>query len=451
MIDLPLTHDEWDWYLDTLAATHIIDIQFTLYDQNEDPIGSLRHPTNRVLEGSVTLDSTSDVSRSLELTMLDPWDQLRFEDRSPAHAALYADRFIGVHYGAYVPQMDDFVYCPVFKGPLTEFSRDGVQVSIEAQGKESLMMEPHLATLGFTLKHRMQLDDAISYVAARVGERHIHLPRLTHKLHSDYVVEPDAELWPIIAGGKHVAGLKTVTRIHHGKHKGERQKKQNVPALIRLAHRRRLLYDARGRLTTRHIMHHPHYVFRDGVKARGTGRGAMVLTRPQVSFDETEFRNCIIVRGGKPKGKERIEVKVQLPPSHPLSPHSLARNGKPRYYTEVVEADNLRNEDDCRKRGEEELRNLKDAGVTVNFDSLPAPFLEEGDRVAVDIDGMKFDFPMRQATIPLTAGDSMAVGYTRHVDKFAHHGQGHHRRHTRGHGGPGMAGPGGPAGRGGSD
>lgn len=447
MVDLPLTHDEWDWYLDTLADTHIIDTRFTLYDQNEDPIGSLRHPVNRVLSGSVTLDASQDISRSLECTLLDPHGQLRFEDKSPAHAALFADRFIGVHYGVYVPPMDDYVYCPVFRGPLTEFSRDGVQVSIEAQGKESMMLSPHLATLGFTLKKRMRLDDAITKVARRVGERRFHLPELPQRLHGDYPIEPDAELWPIIAGGRHVAGLKMVTRQKHGKHKGDRQKKQNVPALIRLAHRRRLGYDPRGRLAARHLTQNPHFIFRDGVKARGTGRGGMLLTRPTPTFDETEFRNCVIVRGGKPKGKERLEVKVMLSPEHPFSPHALAHNGEPRFYTEVIEADNLRTEDACRKRGWDELKELKDAGLSVTFDSLPVPFLEEGDQVEVKMEGMHLDFPMRQATIPLTSSDSMAVGYTRHVDKFAHHGQGHRRRHSRAQGGTGgAAGPGGGTG-----
>jgi hypothetical protein len=117
MIDLPLTHDEWDLYLDALCDSHVISHLFTIYDQNEDPIGSLRHPANRVLDGSVTMDATAAVSRSLELTLFDPHDQLHFIDRSAAHAAVFADRSIGVHYGVYVPALDDIIYCPVFSRP----------------------------------------------------------------------------------------------------------------------------------------------------------------------------------------------------------------------------------------------------------------------------------------------------------------------------------------------
>lgn len=435
MIDMPLTHDEWDWYLDALCTSGIVDTRFTLYDQNEDPLGSLKH---RVLDGSVTVDLSADVSRSLELKLLDPYDQLRFEANSPSHAAIFADRFIGVHWGIYVAQMDDFVYCPVFKGPLTEFSRDGMEVTLEAQGKESLMLEPHHATQGYTLKKRQRIDDAITEVATKVGERHIHLPDIPHRLDKEHTVEPEAEPWLIISGGKHVSGLTTVKKVHSskdghdGKGSGKHRKHKTVtaPALIRMAPgHRRLMYDSRGRLATRHHHQEVGFVFRDGVKAAGHGRGPTLLTRPRITYDEQEFINTVVVRGGTPKGKKRIVVVKHLHAKHPLSPENLSRNGHPRYYTLFIDADNLKTEEKCEERADQELRNHKDAGVTVEFEALPIPFLEEGDMVRAASKSFHFDFPLNQFTLPLGASEPMTVGYTKRTSKFARHYHRHQHQH----------------------
>lgn len=424
-VDLPLTHDEWDLYLDALCSSHVINHRFTIYDQNEDPIGSLRAPVNRVLDGSVTMDATASISRSLELTLFDPHDKLHFVDHSAAHAALYADRYIGVHYGVYVPALDDIIYCPVFRGPLTEFSRDGYQVTIEAQGKEAHQLDPFFVTHQYELKHGMTLEEAIRNVLSRLGEQKIHLPDLSDRtLHRNHHVAAQAEPWNVIAGGKHVSGL-SVSWSEHDKDKKQkksRQTKHNVPALIRLAkHDLRLIYDSRGRVTSRHNLHNAHFVFRDGVMAQGDRRGPTVLSRPNVTYDETEVRNHWVVRGATHKGR-RIEAEESLPTHHPLSPHNLGKNGEPAYMTEFITADDLKTHDECKDRARREMRKAKDAGVTVEFDALPIPFLEEGDHVRVATKGFRFDFYMNQMTLPLRAGP-MNVGYTKDTSKFAHHGK----------------------------
>lgn len=422
-VDLPLTHDEWDTYLDVLCSSHVINHRFTIYDQNEDPIDSLRAPVNRVLDGSVTMDSTAAVTRSLELTLFDPNDKLRFIDRSASHAALYADRSIGVHYGVYVPSIDDVLYCPVFRGPLTEFSHGGNQVTIEAQGKEAHQTDPYFVTHGYSLHKSLTLEEAIRHVVARVGEQRIHLPDLSgQKLHRNHHVGPQAEPWTVIAGGRSVNGL-SVSWMEHSKDKKQhkqRQVKHNVPALVRLSKKHlRLIYDSRGRLTSRHMAHEPHFTFRDGHTAQGHRRGPTVLTAPQTTFDETEVRNHWVVRGHSHKGK-RIEAEASLPHHHPLSPTNLAKNDIPIYLTAFITADDCRTVDECKKRAEDEMRRGKDAGVTVEFDALPLPFLEEGDHVRVATKGFRYDFFMNQMTLPLTAG-AMNVGYTKHTSRFAKH------------------------------
>lgn len=300
------------------------------------------------------------------------------------------------------------------------------------------MLDPYFATKGFTIKHRERIDDAIKRVARKVGEQRFAMPDIPQKIHNDHIVAATAELWNIIAGGKHVEGLKSIhkTQSKDSKDKTEREVHQNVPALIRLAKKNRtLIYDGRGRLTThRRGNDDVQFVFRDGPSAQGTGRGPSILTRPTVGYDETEFRNHVVVRGGTPKGKKRLIVAESLPPHHPLSPHALARNGEPRYLTSFVDADNLKTWDDCKDRARDELHDLKDAGVTVEFDCLPMPMLEPGDFVRVQTSGFKFDFRVNQFTLPLTPDSPMSIGRTVKVHKFARHHPKRHRKRKK-HGG----------------
>lgn len=442
MIHLHLTDNEWDLYLDTLADSHIVDVDVTLYDQDEDAIDSLSRPINKVTAGSVTMDSTADISRSLDLTLLDPNNKLRFEGNSPARGAVFADRYLGVNYNVWVPAMDDFVVCPVFRGPVTSFTRNGVEVEIECQGKEMLLLDPHFATQGYTIKRRTRLDDAIKMVAKQKGETKFRLPDLPQRLHNDHIVDPQAQPWLIIAGGSHVDGLKS---IHYKrdpkKDKKQKEVTQNAPSLITLAPgNRRLLYDGRGNLTTRRKMHKPHFVFTDGNQAEEQGVGPFVLSRPNVTYDPTEFKNHVVVHGGKGKGHGRLVVAASLHPSNPLSPVGLARNGDLTFLTEFIEADNLKTWKDCKEKAQEELAHISHMGVQLEFDALPIPFLEEGDIVTVAVDDWEIDFPLTQFTIPLTSGDSMSLGYTRKTSKFAHRGhrtrQKHHHRHHHHHPSP---------------
>src|SRR5688500_18157631 len=134
MIDLGLTRAEYRSYVDALRDNHRIRLDVQLLDQDEEPIDNLQAPISRVLEGEIQFDTSADVTRSLSMTILDENRQLKFEPNSPAHGVLYADRFLAVRYEVYVGDLEDWISCPVFWGPLSGFSRSGPQVTIEAQG-----------------------------------------------------------------------------------------------------------------------------------------------------------------------------------------------------------------------------------------------------------------------------------------------------------------------------
>jgi hypothetical protein len=393
VIDLNLTKDEFQEYVDALRDNHRVRIQFDLLDQNEDHIDSLSTPINRVVSGSVQVDLTADVTRSLEVTVLDENRRLRFEGNSPARGAVYADRFIAVRYDVYVKSLDDWVSCPVFWGPLTGYSREGNQVTLEAQGKEILLMAPHYATNGYTLKKNQRLDDAIKEVALRAGETRFDIPEFSDaKLRTGRVVVARDEPWMVLKGGDQDAN-------------GD-----PVPGLVGEAPGERMIYyDARGRLTVRGIDQAAVVTFADGRD---------LVTHPSVSYDLTEFRNTVVVRGKKPEGKPHAIGKAQLKTNHPLSSWNLRRNGIPRYMTEFVEAEGLKTVEECEARAELILEKLAQQGVTPSFECLPLPYLEEADEARLETDEWSFKFALKQFTLPLTVTEPMTIGTNVMVSRF---------------------------------
>lgn len=384
-----LNRAQRDAYMDALRSDHLIRLDVQLRDRDERPIDSLTAPINRVLSGAVDVDTTADVSRSLELQLLDPHGRLKFEANSPAQGALFADRFIAVRYEVAVAELEEWVRVPVFWGPLTNFRREGAEVTLEGMGKEVLMLAPQLATRGYTLAKRTRTDDAIKRVARRCGEQRFDLPDLDHRLERARSISRATEPWLVIAGG------------------GEDREGKRVPGLLEKGSgNRHAYYTPRGRLTARRRPRRPRHTFR-------TGRD--ILTPPALMWDALEFVNTIIVLGVAPKGKPPAHGRAQLPTHHPLSPAKLARNGQPRFMTSIVDTE-LKTNKACQARAEDMLDNAATSGMEASFEALPVPHLKEDDMVRVRTADYAFSFRARQFTLPLAATDAMTVGANREVD-----------------------------------
>lgn len=423
MIHLGLTSDEARAFGATLTQSHKIRLDVALLDQDENEISNLSAPINRVLTGAVQVDSTAAITRSLSLTLLDPRHKLRFEANSPAHGSIYADRFVAVRYEVYVPAtltdsqgetitgIGDWVSVPVFWGPLSNYERNGAEVSIEAQGKESLMLNPYFATQPYTVHKGTRLDDAIQDIAGRAGETRFSLPDLPDKLGRARVVHSNAEPWLALTNSKTVSGVvssKSVRgHVTSGRDKGAvsfTNELGKVPGLIdTIAGHYGGFYDGRGRLCVRKLNRQSVHTFTDG-------RDLIAGSPPQVSYDITAFRNYVRVTGGKPKGKPSAVGHAALPPANPLSPDALARNGKNRYMTEFITADNLKTDDECEAHAHEVLERLAMQGVDISFTCLPLPMLEENDVVTLRTEDFTYDFQVKSFSIPLTSDTAMTIG-----------------------------------------
>lgn len=352
-------------YNDTLRTSHRVRTVVTVYDGSE----VIEHELN-VADGQVDVDSTADVTRSLSLTVADPRLKFTFAPMGD----VYVDRHVGVVYGVLVPDVG-WVDVPVFRGPVTGYSRQGHQVNIEAAGKESLMMPP---VKQFSLPNPTSrfIVAYIENAARAFGETKFDLG-----LASNRKVPKSFDLDP-----------------HKAREKGVWWYLKQLADSVNLE----LLYDGRGFLRLR--PYRPRAIVHNFTDP---------LAPPSVGFNLSEVRNIVEVYGKDDKDNDVLKARVVLATSHPLSAQSLGRAGKPRWLVERVKLDNAKlTRVSAAKIAERMLRQRSTQAVDVSFDSIPIPHIEGGDTCRLVSEGIDQEFRARQFSIPLGPA-SMSVGYTR--------------------------------------
>lgn len=372
-------------------------------NNHEKAIASLTMPIEQVTSGSVSVDATADITRSLELVFVDTQHRLGFDAGSPARGAIFADNLVAVEYGVEVDPLG-WVDIPTFWGPITNFERQQAQVTIEAQGKEALALDPHFATQGYTIKKGRRVDNAIRDVMDRVGETRYLLPDMPQRLQGRRAVQPDDEPWDIVK-----FGWSSQKKIYHGKGKKRRGKKIDVEynGLVKVAGHYYAYYNGRGQLRARRRVRTPMLTFQEGRD---------LVTDPDVKFDALAGRNHVVVTGATTTVKKKHvqhRGSATLQPGHPLSPYAIGRNGKARYMTEFVDAPTIKTTSGCKAAAQEILQVKSEEGLDLSFECLPMPFLEELDYVTVQTKSYEVKIPLETFTIPLDASSTMQIGYTK--------------------------------------
>jgi hypothetical protein len=356
---------------DVLRRFHV-----EILDRNEKEVGELTlNDEVFVLDGSVQIDATAAVTRQLNLLLLDPKRRVFFDPDVPSAKALFMDRFIRVYHELWVDELGKWIKCPIFTGPITKLDQDGMYISVEAMGKESLLLAPALHWRTRTFKKNMKVRTIIRTLLQDRGEAKMDLPEFTKRLRKPLSVLPTQETWKVI---------------------NKLAKSANMHCF----------YDGAGVFRMRRKPTNVIYVFR---------RGVDILTDPSQPYDFTAIRNTIQVRGPKPEQKNQRQIieTVRLAPTHPMSPQSLMRNGKGRFLVSILQQDHLRKRVRAKEIGRRELRNSTDFAVDLTFDSLVVPFFDELDvAAAVTLFG-RMRFAMKKWTIPMSPATGMSVGFNK--------------------------------------
>lgn len=361
-----------------LTSHHSMRVSVQVLDTAMKPVGD--PISNRILDGQVNVDLNAEVTRSATLTFLDPGRALNFDSDSPADGALYADRMVRITYDVRQPGTfgGKWIEVPIFTGPVTKFSRNGVRVTVEAQGKEVLAMGSPWRT--YTAKKNRRKVDIIEEVMRAEGERDFALLEVNSKMPRDKVLTAEGTAWAFAQDIARSMGM-------------------------------HLFYDGAGRLRLRRYPRTSVFTFRDG-------DGGSITDTPSIDFLIDNVKNAVSVTGKKPKGaKAKVRARAVAEPSHPLSPVRLGRNGQPRYLAEFVDDPDIGSEREAKRVANSRLASLLATFVEVKFAAVVIPHLDAGDYVLVKANGFAMTTRLTSFSIPLTASGRMTVGYNRRMKK----------------------------------
>jgi hypothetical protein len=371
VLDLGLRESERTAFHAALTGSYRARTTLEVLDRDEAVLDTIE---DAVLSGSVDIDTKSIPDRTLQVTFADQGRRFHFAPGGAADSAMFADNMIRARRQYWVGVLDTWVDVPLFTGPVETVSRDAGTVSVTAKGKESRLIEPEPAWRPQHHARGKRVTDAIHDILAESGERRFDIPKRPARLKKP------------VSLGRHTEPWKVVRRLA-----------DSID--------RQVFYDARGRVRLRHAGAHAVWRF--------TTTGNVVGALPKRAFDLTEMRNTVEVLGPEEPGKKtRLRYVATPPKGNPLSPWSLARNGKPRFIVETIELDHAKDMAVLRSRGDRELDDLLRSALTLDFEAMVVPTLEPGDMVALVEDGERTAFRLRRFTIPLT-GEAMTVGENR--------------------------------------
>lgn len=375
----------------TLTSAYSLQIRIRLLDLDYNYKKDL---TGAFYDGSVSVDADADVTRGLDLTLLDPNGKIHLDPNEPSSTGVYISDLISVVYAVQDPNRTMEWDIPVFCGPISGVSRDGTMLSVKAVGKESLGMTNCWRAKAF---HKGQEK---TYVIKQIltdlmGENKHNIPNKGASLPNDMKLTDQESPWPVAKKLAHSMGYQ-------------------------------LFYDGRGVCQMRDRGHTKPVMKIDG---------KWLLGDPQPEFDLSTVINAVRVIGGKPKkAKDNVKAKAVAQRSNPLSPWQLGRtvngNRVPRYLWMEVQDDSLRTTKECKDLANKLLAHGLLGGVAITADGIVNPRLEEMDIVRFQVeDKVVVTVPLRKFMIPLLATNAGSYGYLKPVrprkPKHKHH---HHER-----------------------
>lgn len=371
MIPLGLSITNLRTLVSLLSTHHFINIKVQILTTSHAYVYDV---SKRLVEGQVDIDMLAEVTRSLKVTLLDPFHALHLDSDSPNDGALYYDRMVRVVYNVHNPTGTFSVDIPLFCGPIRKLDRNGVMLNVECQGKEVLALPT--AWQARTYRKGMRKTSLAYSLLYEAGERKLDIPTRTPTIPTDVAVGTSTSRWLLAKSTMASMGYQ-------------------------------LFYDGRGVARARPWPQIASYTFTENA----------IKTKPQIGYDLSTVINAVQVISTPPKGSlgSNIRITRVAPLSHPLAPARIGRNGVSLYLPKIIQNNNIKAFSDATALADRELAAGLIASVTVAFDSLPIPLNEEGDVCRLDTEDVSTPFRLTKMSIPLHAGGSATVGYNRRI------------------------------------
>lgn len=335
-------------------------------------------------DGQLNLSRSSEVSRTLQLSMFDKSGSVTF---GPPHG-IHFGRMIQARKRLWIPAIGRALEFPIFTGPVTHYERTGNTISLECQGKEQ-RARTDVATL--VIKRNTHVVTAIQTILAdRCGETRFAFPStasVTARLPKDITVGEAEETWP-------------------------------WPVCLRLARTigHQLFYDAQGTATLRvPSTVHPVFTF-------SSEQADANITEPiSIAHDVSDAYNRV-----KVKGKGSVVGIALAPADHPLSPRpatdeyspGLGRNGVHYRRTLVIDAPTVARKSQAQTMANTQLAHQLALGNGATFSAVPVWHLDLLDPLLIQTRGYHGLYVFDEASIGLRSGQ-MSLGFHRLVHKRA--------------------------------
>ena len=379
MIPLGLSATDQATFERGLLHDHEVSTTVRVLDMDHNVVGVV---SDGVISGQVDVDSSQEVERSCSVEIVDRGNRLGLAAAGPMSPAVTLNRMVQVVYNVKITGLP-WIHIPLFTGPITKADEHGGQVSVTAQGKESLLNEP--TAISKTLTAGTVKSTAIRQYLAAMGETHTQFSAFPAVMAADQKISGVEKPWPIL------------TQIA----RGIIADSSNYPYFG---------YDGNGICKLSSHSDAVKWVF----------DGSSLASTPKITTDETEVKNWVRV-----VNNNAVLATKMAPVDSMFSPAALGRGGVPRYLMEDVSTDST-DKTAAAKLAASTLDQKLRASVSLEFESLIVPHLEPRDVIQVVTDKWTWALQVTKWTIPLGASQAMSHGRNsqiRPVGKYAAKGK----------------------------
>lgn len=324
-----------------LVTNHWMRTRAMILDLDHNPVQDI---TKYIQDGQTNIDATQQISRTATNDLYDPTRVIGLDTANAGEGSVSPKYLLQKFHGVFVESLNRWIDIPIFTGLIDAPTRDGDLLKISASGKEVLALDKAWTVL--TVKKGTKKTDAIRQILAAAGESKFRISSSTSTLGADVSVTRDDTFWDIAKGIADGLGWN-------------------------------MFYDAMGTLVLRPKSTTVVWNF-------STGNGGSIRSDWQTGFSTEGIYNIVLATGGTPSGKkDPITAYAIAPSSSALNPTNLGRNGVKRYLRYDIAKDTLTKQADVQALADKTLPQVLLDSVSISFESMPVPHLEELDAIKV--------------------------------------------------------------------